>query len=76
MSNDTTAHTLESLEALTRKADVIEIAEQLSLDTEGTRAEITARILEAQAGTDGDSSGDDGSPSTDGDSSSSGDGSV
>jgi hypothetical protein len=48
MSNDSTPHTLESLEALTRKSDVIEIADQLGLDTEGTRAEITARILEAQ----------------------------
>lgn len=56
MSNESTPHTLESLEELPRKADVIAIAEQAGLATEGTRAEITARILEAQAGADGDSS--------------------
>ena len=64
MSNESTPHTLESLEELPRKADVIAIAEQAGIDTEGTRAEITARILEAQAGADGDSSSSgDGSPS-------------
>jgi hypothetical protein len=42
-------HTQEQLEALPRKADVQEIAESLGLSTDGTRKEVTDRILEHQA---------------------------
>lgn len=43
-----TLYTEESIEALPRKADVLEIAAAMGLDTEGTRLELTDRILEAQ----------------------------
>lgn len=41
-------HTIESLAALHRKTEVVDIAAAMGLDTEGTRAEISARIVEAQ----------------------------
>lgn len=41
-------YTREHLEDLPRKADVIAIAQELGLDTDGTRAEITNRILDNQ----------------------------
>lgn len=47
-----TIHTLESLDALGRKADVAAIAAERGLSTEGSRAELTQRILEAQTATD------------------------
>ena len=62
-------HTKESLEALRLKGDVIEIAEGLGLDIEGTRHEIEERILAAQAAKPDDatdeSSGESSSDATD-----------
>lgn len=45
MNESATPHTIESLAELPRKTDVIAIAESMGLDTEGTRAEISRRIV-------------------------------
>jgi hypothetical protein len=45
-------HTQESLDALPRKGDVVEVAEELGISTDGTRAEITARIIAEQPAED------------------------
>jgi hypothetical protein len=46
MNESATPHTIESLAELPRKTDVIAIAESMGLDTEGTRAEISRRIVD------------------------------
>ena len=46
MNEAATPHTIESLAELPRKTDVIAIAESMGLDTEGTRAEISRRIVD------------------------------
>jgi len=45
MNESATPHTIESLAELPRKTDVIAVAESMGLDTEGTRAEISRRIV-------------------------------